>query len=346
MNQIPDKVPDEDDWVSLSNVFIDTYYEQKFFGKTRSEMLAYFIDNPLSASEALSYMPAAPFQYYVFAFKDAFETDAYFKNGEPNLEAPSAVSTFLRLLRSKLTETPQDILPVLELLMPIAEYVSANQEKFDADLDIFDSFPEIFKEITVLFEWTKRWHPVILPQSPPALPRDCELVLLNLGFPQVVEIRCYNDITLEFSGKLTKLSDIWQRDTDTGLKLGTMPKDWNRFWHVADQKYLQGGGWICIEEKTGKLFVIDLDLSEPVFLLCSSVQNLYRLLLHANLWTENTDGNSNAIKKLRRELLSLTNFSSKELGPFWINIIDATLDQESPHLAFTVREGKNERLST
>lgn len=126
----------------------------------------------------------------VLVLKDAFETDAYFENGEPYS----------------------------------AKYISANQEKFDADLDIIGSFPDIFAEIMNLTKWTRKWHPISFSKAPLTLPPDCEQFLVNLGLPHVVEIQCYNDITLSFSGKITKLSDIWQRDTDKGMMLGVMPQ--------------------------------------------------------------------------------------------------------------------------
>jgi hypothetical protein len=122
--------------------------------------------------------------------------------------------------------------------------------------------------------------------------------------------------------------------------LGEFPQDWIRFWHLADQEYLQGSGWICIEEKTGKLFVIDLDQDEPVYLLNSSVNNFYSLVTHLVLWTENTSGDFETIKELKGELRLQNQIPQDELEPFWFNIIDATLDLETPRLKIIVNENR------
>src|SRR5262245_15236241 len=114
-----------------------------------------------------------------------------------------------------------------------------------------------------LTRWPGSLHPVALPDPPPALPEDCRRLLTDFGLPRELTIYCYNDIAVRFSGAAVPLAVIWQRDLKRGYKMGEMPNEWTRFWHVADQEYVQGGGWICIEEGTGKLVVIDGDLPEP-----------------------------------------------------------------------------------
>src|SRR4051794_8978927 len=130
-------------------------------------------------------------------------------------------------------------------------------------------------------EFVRRWpgglRPVVFPGPQPALPGDCRESLTEFGLPGEVTIRCYNDITLKFTGSVTPLAAVWDRDLKRGLKLtarghepGEMPVEWARFWHLADQEYAQGGGWVCVEEVTGRLVVIDLDLRDPICLLNSS----------------------------------------------------------------------------
>jgi hypothetical protein len=156
-------------------------------------------------------------------------------------------------------------------------------------------------------------------------------------------IACYNDITLSFSGSATPLAAIWERDLNRGIRLiasvsapGVMPGDWTRFWHLADQEYVQGGGWICIEERTGRLVVIDLDQRDPIYLLNSSVRNFYSILAHLLEWSETTDGGRAETIRLRDALRNQDCIPPEELEPFWMNIIDATLDEESPRFAVSL----------
>jgi hypothetical protein len=106
-----------------------------------------------------------------------------------------------------------------------------------------------------------------MPHPAPALPADCIDQLTRFGLPRELTIVCYNDITLRFSGAVTPLAQIWRRDLERGLFLGKMPADWKCYWHLADQEYTQGGGWICLEEPSGRLVVIDLDQTSPIYLL-------------------------------------------------------------------------------
>jgi hypothetical protein len=164
-------------------------------------------------------------------------------------------------------------------------------------------------------------------------------LLTDFGLPRELTIYCYNDITLRFSGSAAPLTFIWQRDLKRGYKLmaqghrpGEMPGEWSRFWHLADQEYVQGGGWVCVEEGTGRLVVIDLNLREPVYLLNSSVRNFYTTLAHFLEWSEKTGGSPAETVRLREALRRQHCIPPEDLEPFWMNFIDATLDGDPMNL--------------
>jgi hypothetical protein len=189
-------------------------------------------------------------------------------------------------------------------------------------------------------EFVRRWpgslRPIAFPEPRPALPEDCRQLLMELGLPREVTIYCYNDITLRFNDSATPLAAIWERDLKRGYKMGDMPGEWTRFWHLADQEYLQGSGWVCIEEVTGRLVVIDLDLPDPIYLLNSSVRNFYTTLAHFPEWSERTGGSAAETIRLRDALRRQQCVPSEGLEPFWMNFIDATLDGDPSSLAVTL----------
>lgn len=186
-------------------------------------------------------------------------------------------------------------------------------------------------------EFQSRWpgalHPITFPDLTPALPDDCARSLAEFGLPRELTIYCYNDITLTFTGSLTPLAAIWNRDLKHGYRMGDMPEEWKCFWHIADQEYLQGGGWVCIEEKTGRLVVIDLDRPDPVYLLNANIGNFYTTLAHFLDWSEKTDGAPEVTKSLRDALLCQACIPLDELEEFWMNFIYATLDGDPVTLA-------------
>jgi hypothetical protein len=92
-----------------------------------------------------------PFRYYVFAYKILLLGQEQPGN-VTYCPVPSEVaSTLLSLIKIKLEESPNVILPVMEELMPAAEYVAANQELLKANKDIFGSFAEKVDEIKRLY---------------------------------------------------------------------------------------------------------------------------------------------------------------------------------------------------
>ncbi|MDB5391805.1 MAG: hypothetical protein JWM11_7451 [Planctomycetaceae bacterium] len=139
-----------------------------------------------------------------------------------------------------------------------------------------------------------------------------------------------------FTGSVTPLSEIWTRDLQRGYKMGLMPNEWSCFWHLADHEYCQGGGWICIDEANGRLLVIDPDLRTPIYLLNSSVGNFFTTLAYLLEWTSQTDGGPAEIRHLRDALLQQDCIPIEELVPFWMNIIDATLDSAPQTLSVCV----------
>jgi len=161
-------------------------------------------------------------------------------------------------------------------------------------------------------------------------------LLTNFGLPCELTIYCYNDITLKFTASATPLAAIWDRDLKRDYKMGVMPGEWTRFWHLADQEYLQGGGWVCVEEVTGRLVVIDLDSTEPIYLLNSSVRNFYTTLAHFLEWSEKTGGSPAETIHLRDALRRQDCIPAEELEPFWMNFIDATLDGDPINLVVSL----------
>jgi hypothetical protein len=157
MTTVQRNVPTQADWDWGHEKCLDhweceyEYYRQMFLGKGIQEMVLYLADNPAEAWGALYCMPKVPFRYYVFAFKILLLGE-----GQPGnvtyCPVPSEVaSCLLSLIKIKLEESPNVILPVMEELMPVAEYVAANQEMLEANIDIFGSFAEKVDEIKRLY---------------------------------------------------------------------------------------------------------------------------------------------------------------------------------------------------
>lgn len=152
------KIPTRADWEwpdghhRLERLDDYEFYRTKFLGKGVEEMISYLEDNPTETALALYCFPTIPFQYYVAAYRilllgrdtpcDAF--DGY--------QLCLVADSFFSLLKAKLQETPEVILPIMDDLLSLAEYVADRQDFFDADADIFGSFRDRYFEIKGLYE--------------------------------------------------------------------------------------------------------------------------------------------------------------------------------------------------
>jgi hypothetical protein len=98
-------------------------------------------------ADGLRRMPPIPFRYYMSGFADFVMSGNFHE-----MNAPDIASSFLVLVEEKLNNQPSSIIPVMEKLFPVVNYLSENQLEFDADIDIYGDFSAASKKIMKLWE--------------------------------------------------------------------------------------------------------------------------------------------------------------------------------------------------
>jgi hypothetical protein len=139
-------IPTDEDWGEYWLDLDTAYAYRQFAGKTIADVQVFF-DSPLIVSESIGSMPKIPFQFYVFAFDTFLRSETLMTNFKTSLDGPDCSSTFLRLVLSKLESQPDDIVPIMNLLMPLCEFVADHQSYFGAKEDIYGSYPDLLREI-------------------------------------------------------------------------------------------------------------------------------------------------------------------------------------------------------
>ncbi len=150
-------IPTEEDWKWPENQcpydqMDEAWAHDRFAGKSIEQVEGYFFDSVLSASEAISYMPKIPFQFYIFAYtrylldKRTLGEDYSFNNG-----ASDGASSFLELIKEKLVWLPTHIMPIMPELLLVVEFIAANQALYRADEDIYGSFRQLEEQIKTLY---------------------------------------------------------------------------------------------------------------------------------------------------------------------------------------------------
>jgi hypothetical protein len=146
-------IPTKNDWGDIDRHDLDASYAYKrFFGKTLAQVLPYFEDAVLEAAEDLRYMPAIPFRYYIFAFKEFLLSEKAMSSEGNCIEVTGGADVFLNLIHDKLTNFPSHIVSVMFELMPVVEFIAMNQDLYGAPVSIYGSFPERLREIRQLYE--------------------------------------------------------------------------------------------------------------------------------------------------------------------------------------------------
>ena len=137
------EVPTIEDWGVLTSLDSKRAFRD-FSGKSVEDMIPTFKDFPLEALSDLNNMPPKVFQYYVFCFVPLLKSGKL----DPRAADTAALAyAFLAFILNKLTEKPRDILPIIDELLPVAEYVALNQEQFQTETCAFGSFEDIYELI-------------------------------------------------------------------------------------------------------------------------------------------------------------------------------------------------------
>lgn len=136
-------IPSALDWGDFTSDRDVKYAHEQFFGKDLDEALIRIENHVLTACEDLRFMPAIPFRYYMLAFRNYLLDPRTVKSNS----APDAANCFLGLVLGKLSDSFDDIRPILSEIMPTVEYVAKNQVLFDADMDIYGDFTDKLAEI-------------------------------------------------------------------------------------------------------------------------------------------------------------------------------------------------------
>ena len=144
MIERPTRVPDQADWAGCEDDLEARYAYNRYFGKTRAEVMYDFRDLVIERACELRTVPRPVFQYYIFTFVELFDSP-----GE-SVGQSDCASVFLRLLLGREEADPGSVADIWPELRATVEHVAANQAFFDADIEIYGDFRDLAAEIAAL----------------------------------------------------------------------------------------------------------------------------------------------------------------------------------------------------
>jgi hypothetical protein len=176
------------------------------------------------------------------------------------------------------------------------------------------------------FEFAEAWggplRPIEFPAPRPVLPAATVTFLHYAGVPRAFELTTYNEIRFEFRQTAANLAGVWAEEMpDVSLPVG-----WAGFWRIGDITYTQAAAWLCIEEVTGRVVAVDVEIDNPVYLVNGSVEGMMRCMRAVRDWARPAGGSLARAGSLEVALGRDPGLAGGEAKHFWQPLIGAATE--------------------
>lgn len=163
----------------------------------------------------------------------------------------------------------------------------------------------------------EHWGPPLrkVQFDPPAtLPDETVAFFNSAGLPEAATVGCSS---FRFVTTARRLADVWRQEMDPRV---TMPPGWNGFRHLGEVEYIQSAAWICLEEKTGKIISIDVEIDDALTPINSSVLQFMSCLKVIRDWSQTTGGRLEEFEGLLEALE--TEITDNDAEEYWLPFLE------------------------
>jgi hypothetical protein len=135
-------------------------------------------------------------------------------------------------------------------------------------------------------EWGGRLRPLEFPVPKPLLPSGTVTFLHYAGVPKRFEVTTSQVTRFAFLATAENLAGVWGRE----MRDYALPAGWAGLWRIGDITYTQADAWLCLEELTGRVVAVDVDIDNPVYPVNGSVEGLLRCMKLVRDWAQPAGG--------------------------------------------------------
>jgi SUKH-4 immunity protein len=171
-------------------------------------------------------------------------------------------------------------------------------------------------------EWDGDLRPIEFPVPRPMLPSSTVKFLHYAGLPKRFHVETDQIIHFDFLSTAGNLSSAWPEQ----MRELSIPVGWARFWRIGDITYTQASAWLCIEELTGRIVGIDVDIDDPVYLVNSSVAGMMQCMKLLRDWARSTGGVLTGGESFSARLAREPGFDPADAKHFWLPLVEAAID--------------------
>jgi hypothetical protein len=171
-------------------------------------------------------------------------------------------------------------------------------------------------------EWGGQLRPVEFPIPRPLLPSATGTFLHYAGVPKSFEVTTYQRIRFDFLTTAVNLASVWE----SAMRDYSFPVGWARLWRIGDITYTQAAAWLCIEELSGHIIAVDVDIDDPLYLVNSSVEGMMRCMRLLRDWARSTGGLLTHAASLQDAISRDPVLPAGEAKHYWLPLIAAAID--------------------
>ena len=152
------------------------------------------------------------------------------------------------------------------------------------------------------------------------IPQSSRDFLTRAGLPALIHYFLGStDAKMTFVRLEAGLRSILEEKT-----VGTpLSRTWSAYRVLGEEFFCNGSAWWCEREPTGEVCRVDIELSQPVSFVNSSVEHFASAILAARHWSEQYAGNlASELDRLRDELRAFDPHAMADERHFWPKWLD------------------------
>src|SRR5262245_15280764 len=176
------------------------------------------------------------------------------------------------------------------------------------------------------FEFVREWGMPLqslgFHDPRPLLPAATISFLHYAGVLKTFELTTYHRIRIDFLTPAINLAEVWREQ----MPEYSLPVGWAGLWRIGDITYTQAFAWLCIEELTGRVVAVDVEINNPVYPVNNSVEGMMRCMKLLRDWARPAGGSLARAGSLEEAIARDPNFPAGEAAYFWQPLIAEALE--------------------
>ena len=171
------------------------------------------------------------------------------------------------------------------------------------------------------FEFVREWgmplQSLAFHDPRPLLPAATISFLHYAGVPKWFELTTSQTTRFDFLSTAINLTEVWNKE----MSEYSLPVAWAGLWRIGDITYTQANAWLCIEEVTGRVVAVDVEINTPVYPVNGSVEGMMRCMKLIRDWAQSAGGSLARAGSLETAIARSPNLPAGEASYFWQPLI-------------------------